>query len=196
MRESFPSVQGEACAHAPTAALLTAPAGAPNPKCPVFSAPSRICRSESGFTSHKPPQGHIRTSPFPNRAVRCERLWTMSHWCLILALHARQGLVGRRAWNPIDGIRFQRRQNAVGTGQAVPFLGCPPSPFLLSLSPLPPSPRNASGRLGQGREAIGDLILDMPYDLLKRKDLTSPKQRFSTYLGQQWLLPRQRHGSP
>ena len=56
-----------------------------------------------------------------NRTVRCERLWTMSHGCLILELHARQGLAGRRAWNPIDGIRFQRRQNAVGTGQAVPF---------------------------------------------------------------------------
>ena len=57
-----------------------------------------------------------------NRTVRCERLWTMSHGCLILELHARQGLAGRRAWNPIDGIRFQRRQNTVGTGQAVPFL--------------------------------------------------------------------------
>jgi hypothetical protein len=39
----------------------------------------------------------------------------------ILELHAPQGLIGRRAWNPIDGIRFQRRQNEVGTGQAVPF---------------------------------------------------------------------------
>src|ERR1039458_1036532 len=65
MRASFLSVQGEARAHAPTAALFAATAGAPNPKCPVFSAPSRICRSESAFTSHKPPQGHIRTSPFP-----------------------------------------------------------------------------------------------------------------------------------
>jgi hypothetical protein len=39
-----------------------------------------------------------------------------------MELHARQGLAGRRAWNPIDGIRFQSRQNAMGTGQAVPFL--------------------------------------------------------------------------
>ena len=45
----------------------------------------------------------------------------MSHCYLILELHTRQGLAGRRAWNPIDGIRFQSRQNALGTGQAVPF---------------------------------------------------------------------------
>jgi hypothetical protein len=48
-----------------------------------------------------------------------------------MELHARQGLAGRRAWNPIDGIRFQSRQNAMGTGQAVPF-----RPLSLS-SPFP-----------------------------------------------------------
>jgi hypothetical protein len=48
--------------------------------------------------------------------------------------------------------------------------------------------RNASARLGQGGEAIGDLNPDMQRGSLKQKDLTRPKQCFQTCLGQQCFL--------
>ena len=83
-------------AQAQTATLLTAPAGAHNPKCPVLSAPSRICRSESAFTSHKPPQGHIRTSPFPPSSGRPPSGVTCHPYCRCEASRFSSGFRYRR----------------------------------------------------------------------------------------------------